>query len=271
MYWCEPLKMQAYAECGYTCHGKCQMKAPQDCTGVNVKLEAKKSKKKKKGKDGEEDDDEDVSFGNGSLQRTSTSSSIPPSVTSTPSMNTPQRTSTVSSLRQSRPVKHLSGAPPPEKYVSPTITKPPAANGGITQKAKVLYKYDASSGEELSVKPNDILTVVEPDDGSGWILARTGRDEGLVPASYVEIQAETQPKKGPPVVPRRGGKKTEEKKKHFTALYDYDAVTELELTIREGDMLVLVNEDKGDGWTEVDFKGKIGSVPSNYIEAQDKP
>jgi len=49
-------------------------------------------------------------------------------------------------------------------------------------------------------------------------------------------------------------------------LYDYDANTELELSIREGDMLSLVAEDKGDGWTEVEINGKVGSVPSNYIE-----
>ena len=78
-------------------------------------------------------------------------------------------------------------------------------------------------------------------------------------------------KEGPPVAPRRGAKKAEEsKKKYLRAIYDYDSSSELELSIREGDILVLVAEDKGDGWTEVEMKGKVGSVPSNYVEVVDK-
>ena len=262
-----PLSHPSNIECGYTCHAKCQMKAPQNCTGVNIKLEAKKSKKKKKTKDGE--DEEDDTFGDVSLKRASTGSSMTPSINSPTISNTiPQRTSTISTARPNHSVKHLSGAPPPEKYASTSANLGPTANGRTAPKARVLFKYDATSAEELSVKPSDIVTVVEPDDGSGWILARVGRDEGLVPASYVEIQ--TDAKKGPPVAPRRGAKKTESQKKYFKAMYDYDAGSEFELSIREGDVVVLVSEDKGDGWTEVDLKGKIGSVPSNYIEAVDK-
>lgn len=253
----------ANIECGYTCHAKCQMKAPQDCTGVNAKLEAKKSKKKKKGKNGEKEEDDGVQ-GNGSLKRTSTSSSFAPSINNTVSMRdttSPPRTSTI-------PTRHISGAPPPGKYVAAPTAAPPTAKGGNTLKAKVLYAYDSTSTEELSVKVGDTLTVVEPDDGSGWVLANVGRDKGLVPASYIEIQTAEAPKKGPPVAPRRNAKKPDEpKKKYLRALYDYDAGSELELTIREGDTVVVVGADKGDGWTEVELKGQVGSVPSNYVEA----
>jgi formin-binding protein 1 len=254
-------------ECGYTCHAKCQMKAPQDCTGVNLKLEAKKSKKKKKGKEGEEGDDDESIFsnGHGSLKRTSTSSSVTPSTTSN-TIPSPRRTDTTSSIRKTS-ARHIAGAPAPTKYITPVE---PIANGGTVPKAKVLYKYDAGTPEELSVTPSDTITIVEPDDGSGWILARVGKREGLVPASYVEVVSEA-PKKGPPVAPRRGGKKADEpKKKYVRALYDYDGASELELSIREGDVVVVVSEDKGDGWTEVELKGKIGSVPSNYVEVVDK-
>ena len=242
------------------------MKAPQDCAGVNPKLEAKKSKKKKKNKDGEEEDGDSVNR-NGTLTRRSSNSSITPSVNTTTSTMP-----TTTPASKNTPRKHIAIAPPPTKYVSTPIAPNTSSGGGNAMRGKVLFKYDATSVEELSVKPSDILTIVEPDDGSGWILAKIGRDEGLVPASYVEIQTTSEaPKKGPPVAPRRGVKKTEEKKSYFRAMYDYDANSELELSIREGDMLVLAAEDKGDGWTEVEMKGKTGSVPSNYIEFVDKP
>ena len=252
------------------------MKAPQDCTGVNPKLEAKKSKKKKKGgKDGEEEDADSVN-GNMSLRRSSTNSSVTPSIITTTSVAPPtspgQRTSSLSAApRPNASTRHIAQAPPPSKYLNSPPAAAAATNGGGSggQKAKVLFKYDASSAGELSVKPSDVLTVVEPDDGSGWIVARVGRDEGLVPASYVEVQStDTAPKKGPPVAPRRGTKKSD--KKYLRALYDYDAGSELELSIREGDVLAVLAEDKGDGWTEVELKGKVGSVPSNYIEVVDK-
>jgi formin-binding protein 1 len=245
------------------------MKAPQDCTGVNLKAEAKKAKKKKKaGKDG--DEDEDSVTGNGSLRRTSTDSSQTPSIGTPVTPRSPaQRTTSVSAaVKPAASTRHIAAAPPPTKYVNKPIA--PASNG-TSQKAKVLYGYDATSAEELSVKPGDVLTLVEPDDGSGWILGRVGRDEGLVPATYVEIKsAEAAPKKGPPVAPRRGAKKAEERKRMFRAVYDYDANSELEISIREGDLLALVADDKGDGWTEVENKGRSGSVPSNYIEPVDK-
>src|SRR5271170_4591814 len=96
-------------ECGYTCHAKCQMKAPQDCTGVNLKAEAKKAKKKKKG--GE--DDADSVNGNGSLRRTSTSSSITPSVNTPTSPASPARTTSISIPRQQQiPIRHIAAAPP---------------------------------------------------------------------------------------------------------------------------------------------------------------
>ena len=230
-------------ECGYTCHAKCQMKAPQDCTGVNIKLETKKSKKKKKGKDEEEEDGDPVN-GNSSLQRTnSTGSSITPSInTLASSLNTAPTSPPATSAPRANASRHIAAAPPPTKYISTPIAPTSNGGGGGAQKAKALFKYDATSAEELSVKPSDILTVIEPDDGSGWILAKVRGNEGLVPASYVEIQTTEAPKKGPPVVPRRGAKKIEESKnKYLRAMYDYDSSSELELSIRKGDMLVLVS------------------------------
>ena len=34
----------------------------------------------------------------------------------------------------------------------------------------------------------------------------------------------------------------------------------------EGERLVLIKEDPGDGWAEVEKGGKVGSVPANYVQ-----
>lgn len=122
-------------------------------------------------------------------------------------------------------------------------------------------------------------------DGSGWIRVRSGSQTGLVPASYVEMKpapadrpisrqstisattsfsttSATAKRKGPAVAPRRGGRKIQ----YVTALYDYDARSDIEFSIREGDRFILRVRDSGNGWSEVEKDGMVKSVPTNYID-----
>lgn len=127
-------------------------------------------------------------------------------------------------------------------------------------------------------------------DGSGWTRVRAGLIEGLVPSAYLELlpsalssAAHTRPssvhsnsgssmgmsgsgtlkKKGPAVAPKRGAKKL----RHVEALYEYAAGSEAEHSMVEGERFVLVKEDPGDGWIEVEKGGRVGSVPANYVQA----
>lgn len=54
-------------------------------------------------------------------------------------------------------------------------------------------------------------------------------------------------KSGPAVLPRRGKKS---KEIYVKALYDYDASSEVEISIRKGDLIKLIKGDQGDGWNE---------------------
>jgi len=106
----------------------------------------------------------------------------------------------------------------------------------------------------------------------------------LVPASYVETHASTPnrpastyssssvsvtgsvhapggKKKGPAVAPKRGAKKL----KYAEALYDYEARSDAEHGLTEGERFVLINKDSGDGWADIEKGGVIKSVPANYI------
>lgn len=121
-------------------------------------------------------------------------------------------------------------------------------------------------------------------DGSGWIKVRAGYKEGIVPASYVELSTPEPPpvaaprpssaysdstsssaaaakKKGPAVAPRRGVKKL----RYVEALYAYAAQSDAEHTMVEGERFVLVRDDPGDGWVEVEKAGVTGSVPASYV------
>jgi formin-binding protein 1 len=121
---------------------------------------------------------------------------------------------------------------------------------------------------------------------------RAGGLDGLVPASYVElapipspvpspspgptdrpgsmyssspvsVTGSVAPKRiGPAVAPKRGAKKLQ----YVEALYDYEARSDAEWSMTEGDRFVLVHRDSGDGWAEVEKGGQIKSVPANYIQ-----
>ena len=148
----------------------------------------------------------------------------------------------------------------------------------------------------------DHLFTKSPAAGSGWIKVRAGYKEGLVPASYIELVASTPAtaalapqhtgqsgrpasaysnsgssiggasaatsstgatkKKGPAVAPRRGAKKL----KYVEALYDYNAQSEAEHSMVEGERFVLIREDQGDGWAEVEKGGVTRSVPASYVQ-----
>lgn len=124
-------------------------------------------------------------------------------------------------------------------------------------------------------------------DGSGWLKVRFGYKEGVVPSSYVDLitplPATTTParpsstyststtssaapslakKKGPAVAPKRGAKKL----RYVEALYEYAAQTDSEHSMVEGERFVLVKEDPGDGWVEVEKAGVTGSVPASYVQ-----
>ena len=50
------------------------------------------------------------------------------------------------------------------------------------------------------------------------------------------------------------------------ALYDYQAQSEAEHSMTEGERIVLINMDAGDGWADVEKDGSVRSVPANYLQ-----
>ena len=169
-------------------------------------------------------------------------------------------------------------------------------------KGKMLYAYQTMNEGEISVEEGDEIVITEPDDGSGWTSVRHDGSSGLVPTTYLEmlptapttavsadrpissysssstsLAGSTQSgaptalssssttlgkKKGPAVAPKRGAKKL----RYVEAMYDYEARSEAEYSMSEGERFVLVNKDTGDGWADVERGGVVRSVPASYIQ-----
>ncbi|KXT03927.1 hypothetical protein AC578_9270 [Pseudocercospora eumusae] len=294
--------------CGFTCHTKCELKVPADCPG-ELNKEQKKSIKAERQAAAQavQANPPPVSNGNGnaapSLQRSDTigsmntlSSGYAASANRSVSGMTVRSSTEDTSVSSAAPTAKISSgptrrvmAPPPAQYVT--------SNGADSaspaeQKGKMLYAYQATGPDEISVSEGDDFTVVEPDDGSGWIKvkpAKFGAVAGIVPASYAELHAPAHPskdtrpvsfaatasttslsgsdtpakkKQGPAVAPRRGAKKV----KHVEALYTYQASGPGEVDMEEGERMVLVAPDGGDGWCEVESKAGKGVVPASWVK-----
>ncbi|KAF9172429.1 hypothetical protein BGX21_003828 [Mortierella sp. AD011] len=137
-----------------------------------------------------------------------------------------------------------------------TTVKESESNISLDQvQAHVIYDYKATSPGELSVKAGDVVTVVEGDDGSGWATCRlNGSAPGLIPASYIEVgQSYEASSEAGPV-------------QKVKVLYDYDAQSDLELTIREGDVIILTSTDCSEGWWEGTLRGVTAQFPASYVE-----
>ncbi|KAF8857783.1 hypothetical protein BDZ45DRAFT_425148 [Acephala macrosclerotiorum] len=291
-------------DCGYTCHSKCEMKVPATCPGEQTK-EEKKALKAERQAAANSLKSQTVSTAGDSvaelpgITRSNTMNSLSSGYAASahrsvsgprsPAEETPPERanslkpniSAPNTLRKNRVI-----APPPSAYISELPGSAVASNGSAAsneQKGKMLYGYDANGDGEVTVAEGKEVTILEPDDG-GWLKIKSGFKEGLVPTAYVEIlplslshrpssiysnsgssitSSVTAKKQGPAVAPKRGAKKL----KYVEALYEYTAGSDAEHSMSEGERFVLIKEDPGDGWAEVERGGVVKSVPANYVQA----
>ena len=144
--------------------------------------------------------------------------------------------------------------------------------------ARVVFDFTPTSPFELAITEGEIVKVVEPDDGSGWVkVADESGGKGLVPASYIELEKKSPKAKPRPPPPRGSAAKKSgsvygmhnplikriraERDALFDtsllvrALYEYSPQGADEIEIREGDLIELTSGPSGgqnyaDGWWE---------------------
>jgi actin cytoskeleton-regulatory complex protein SLA1 len=88
--------------------------------------------------------------------------------------------------------------PPPSRATA--VPKPPSAPSAPTpasnglsageENAIALYDFDAQGDDELTVAENESLILVEKETDDWWKVRNASGQEGVVPASYVEVVAD---------------------------------------------------------------------------------
>ncbi|KZT55457.1 hypothetical protein CALCODRAFT_351963 [Calocera cornea HHB12733] len=221
--------------CGISVHNKCELKVPATCG------------------------DPDATIKKSEIVRSKSGAGTPASRTRASSNASVASGASVPSLTTS--VSRASASIPEASPATPTS---PSSAGGA-QQAKVAFTFQATSPHEVSVSEGETVTIVDPDDGTGWVEVRSSAGAtGLVPASYLKVLAASNgtKKRGPAPPPpiARGSKKVK-------ALYDYQAQTEDEVDLEAGKTYELAEGGDDDpGWWEIKGGGKRGLVPANYVE-----
>ncbi|AET40180.1 Bzz1p Ecym_5426 [Eremothecium cymbalariae DBVPG len=129
---------------------------------------------------------------------------------------------------------------------------------------RVLFPYTKQDADEVTIVPGNIIGLIRQDDGSGWIKIRniTTGHEGFVPSTYVEINEVPTPFKPAPKAPPPRRNPTS--LRTVIAVYDYAAKDFDEISIRAGDVIKVIRDDTGNGWTYGEVRGSRGLFPSNY-------
>ncbi|GKZ39958.1 hypothetical protein AbraIFM66950_001748 [Aspergillus brasiliensis] len=152
--------------------------------------------------------------------------------------------------------------------------------GGI--KALVQYDYEKAEDNEIELKEGEYVTNIEMVDQDWWLGSNAQGDRGLFPSNYVEVvEDDEQPRvasdrqedtvetaspvpvtkvtESPAPAPELINEST------ATALYDYEAAEDNELSFPEGAEITNI-EFPDDDWWFGEYLGKKGLFPANYVQ-----
>lgn len=157
--------------------------------------------------------------------------------------------------------------------------------------AVALYDFAASTQDELSMQQGETLELIADGDGEGWVKARNYVNKvGFVPENHLEIHG-VEPQSAssydntsgshgedyssPPGSATQHGFPADDtpyspyvdKESNIWArvLYDYEAVSSEELTLKEGDIVQITSKQpRGleDGWWLGVINNRSGMIPS---------
>ncbi|XP_031428583.1 F-BAR and double SH3 domains protein 2-like, partial [Clupea harengus] len=155
---------------------------------------------------------------------------------------------------------------------------------------KVLYSYQASQPDELTIEEQEVLEVIDDGDMEDWVKAKNRAGQvGYVPEKYLQLPSsnslmsmlqslaaldtrshssststEQEPELTnlvPNTVPNGDSSVTFAK-----ALYDYEAQTQDELAFPEGAIIRILSRNEDDGFWEGEFNGRVGVFPAVLVE-----
>lgn len=158
-----------------------------------------------------------------------------------------------------------------------------SAGGG--KRALIQYDYEAAEDNEIELVDGQYVTDIEMVDEDWWMGTNSRGERGLFPSNYVELVEDDDagaaappppapapaqasvaiPAPAAPAAAPAAAQAQAAKGPTATALYDYEAAEDNELSFPEG-AKVMNLEFPDEDWWFGHFQGKSGLFPANYVE-----
>ncbi|KAJ5160650.1 uncharacterized protein N7482_007654 [Penicillium canariense] len=154
-------------------------------------------------------------------------------------------------------------------------------------RAIVQYDYDKAEDNEIELREGEQVTDIEMVDKDWWLGVNVRGERGLFPGNYVEVvdnddvdaaagahhaqepvaEPAPEPAPEPAVAPVQPASAINGGSNHptATAVYDYEAAEDNEISFPEGVKIVNV-EFPDDDWWLGEYNGARGLFPANYVE-----
>ncbi|SPO00930.1 related to Drebrin F [Cephalotrichum gorgonifer] len=139
--------------------------------------------------------------------------------------------------------------------------------------AVALYDYEKAEDNEIDLREDEHVVDIEMVDDDWWVGTNSQGDRGLFPSNYVQIVGDEQqveeeePIPAPAPAPEAHQAEAAEPSGGHTAtaLFDYEAAEDNELSFREGDIITNLDFPDEDWWLG-HLGPNQGLFPANYVE-----
>ncbi|KAJ3212627.1 Triose-phosphate Transporter [Entophlyctis luteolus] len=135
------------------------------------------------------------------------------------------------------------------------------ASSGIS--ATAIYQYDAQEDNEISFAEGELISEIEKTDEGWWQGRNAAGQVGLFPATYVEEirgGGTTVPPPPPPPPPAAPAMPARPKGIIATAMYQYDAQEDNEISFVEGELITEIEKADEGWWQGKNAAGQIISL-----------
>jgi len=162
--------------------------------------------------------------------------------------------------------------------------------GGSGKRAVIQYDYEKAEDNEVELREGEYVTDIDMVDDDWWMGTNSQGERGLFPANYVELVEDEDDGGAAPPPPTHPSAAHEPEPAAApaassgptaTALYDYEAAEDNELSFPEGatitglvskfgstsnHVLTTLQEFPDEDWWLGSFNGQSGLFPANYVE-----
>jgi hypothetical protein len=138
------------------------------------------------------------------------------------------------------------------------------------KRAVIQYDYEKAEDNELELAEGEYVTNIEMVDEDWWIGTNSKGESGLFPSNYVELVEGEEALEAPaPVAPAAdpapGASTSAPSGPTASAIYDYEAAEDNELSFAEGATITRLEFPDEDWWFG-HYDGKSGLFPANYVQ-----